>query len=202
MVVLTSFRMSWPVPGSGSRRRRGCDFGSRMGPHQGWPRLTGRTAGTIRVRSAVSDRPHGAASVGGDGEEGRGGAYSRPGTTVKIDDFRVKAIRNPKSSFRNQENGWGTGIRTPISRSKVCCPAVGRSPNVIPKRRDTWREVARKSGILARTLQTCKPYGVPRQISFPRDGRLVLAGCSKRSRCKAECGRPSEAYSRYAATRA
>lgn len=28
-----------------------------------------------------------------------------------------------------RENGWETGIRTPISRVRVCCPAVRRSPS-------------------------------------------------------------------------
>lgn len=33
--------------------------------------------------------------------------------------------------------GWGEKARTPISRSKVCCPAVGRLPNVYGAARKT-----------------------------------------------------------------
>jgi hypothetical protein len=99
-------------------------------------------------------------------------------------------------NVRDQGSGWGTGIRTPISRSKVCCPAVGRSPNAIPKRRDTWREVARKSGILARTLQTRKPYGM--SSSHPSRGPAVSnspAVSVSRNRSGGAAGRKSVAHS-------
>ena len=70
-------------------RSRGLDCWLRgrtpggAGMHPEWPRWTGQTAGTLRVRSAVSGRPHGAASAGNEGEVRWLEGYSRLGTIVK-----------------------------------------------------------------------------------------------------------------------
>ena len=47
---------------------------------------------------------------------------------VETPNFRFTGGYDVESKRRN---GWETGIRTPISRVRVCCPTVERSPSTV-----------------------------------------------------------------------
>ena len=93
---------------------------------------TPRSAGTLRglpqhpeeIARPVSDGSCRAGDEVSRPRQYRRDRYPAPNSFLPLQDNRT-----PESHRREENVGWGTRIRTLISRVRVCCPAVGRSPS-------------------------------------------------------------------------
>lgn len=62
--------------------------------------------------------------------EGLGGRTPMDAVAAEsVEEVAAAVFNVPSIHTQNQVGGWEAGIRTPISRVRVCCPTIERPPN-------------------------------------------------------------------------